>query len=413
MLETICAPQAFGRKSNDAIYGANNAAKADIAVTGAEKVINGTIGTILDEQEKIVCLPTVEKVFRSLSMADIVSYAPIAGLPAYLKDAQEACFGDYRPEGFTAAVASTGGTGGIHHVIHNYTAPGEEVLTCDWYWGAYKTICENDGRRLRTYRLFDEHLHFNKASFEENVRDMAGKQERVAVVINSPAHNPTGYALTEEDWDFVLSLFTELAEKGRHIILLCDVAYLDYAGPDARKFFRKLGNLHENIFVLIGYSMSKGFTMYGMRSGALIALSCNEKLVREFREINEFTNRATWSSNVRGAQETLIRIWEDPGLRKAWEKEKEEYYTLIKERAEIFVREANEVGLPILPYQAGFFISIPARDSHAVCEKLHEEHLYLVPLAAGVRVAVCGIPKRKIPGIAARLKHAMEVTGQL
>ena len=32
-------------------------------------------------------------------------------------------------------------------------------------------------------------------------------------IINSPAHNPTGHALTSEDWDFVISLFTELAEK--------------------------------------------------------------------------------------------------------------------------------------------------------------------------------------------------------
>jgi len=242
---------------------------------------------------------------------------------------------------------------------------------------------------------------------------MAIRQDNVCVVVNSPAHNPTGYSFTDDDWDFVLDLFTKLAEAGKHVILLNDVAYLDFAGPGARKFFKKFEGLHENIFVLTEYSMSKGFTMYGLRSGALIALSQNEKLIEEFKDINSFTSRGTWSNTTRAAQETLIRIWEDPTLRASWEKEKEMYYALTRERADIFVKEAKEVGLPMLPYQAGFFISVPAKDSKAVCETLHKEHLFLVPLAAGVRIAVCAVPKKKMFGMAAKIKKAMEETGEL
>lgn len=77
-------------------------------------------------------------------------------------------------------------------------------------------------------------------------------------------------------------------------------------GPDARDFFSKFSKLHENILVLVEYSMSKGFTMYGLRSGALIAISSSQDVITEFSDINSFTSRATWSNTVRGAQENAL-----------------------------------------------------------------------------------------------------------
>ena len=128
-MESMAAPQARGKVAHDAIFGASTAAKADIAANGSEKVVNATVGAILDEEERLVCLPTVEKAYRSLAMEQIISYAPVAGVPAFLKEIQDCCFGEYRPEGYTEAVSTTGGTGAIHHVIHNYTEPGDEVLS--------------------------------------------------------------------------------------------------------------------------------------------------------------------------------------------------------------------------------------------------------------------------------------------
>lgn len=42
---------------------------------------------------------------------------------------------------------------------------------------------------------------------------MAENQENVMAIINSPAHNPTGHALTSEDWDFVISSLLSLLKK--------------------------------------------------------------------------------------------------------------------------------------------------------------------------------------------------------
>ena len=412
-MESMAAPQARGKKAKDAIFGASNAAQADIRQNGKANVVNGTAGVIQDEEENLVCLPAVEKAYRSLPMADLTAYAPVAGLPAYLEYIQECCFGEYRPEGYTAAIATTGGTGAIHHVIHNYTAPGDEVLTSDWYWSAYHMICEDAGRTLRTFRTLNENHGFNHEDFERQLTAMAEKQSQLVMILNTPAHNPTGYSLTDEDWDHVIALLKRFAAAGKKMVVLVDVSYIDYAGEDARKFFLRLGGLPPEILMVAAFSMSKSFTLYGLRIGAMIAISSSQEVVQEFVDINGYTNRATWSNNCRGGMACLVRIWEDPELRKAWKEEQQQYYRLIQERAAIFVKEAEEVGLPMLPYQAGFFLSIPSPDSGAVCECLHKEHVYLVPLKAGVRVAVCGIPKVKMHGLAAKIKAAMEEVGQL
>lgn len=413
MTESMAAPQARGKKYRDAIFGASNATQADIQANGRDKVVNGTAGVIQDETGTLVCLPTVEKTYRALPMTEIIAYAPVAGLPAFLKDAQECCFGDYRPEGYTAAVATTGGTGAIHHIIHNYTCPGDEVLTADWYWSAYQMLCADAGRSLRTFRLIGEDGGFDHEDFQRQLSAMADRQEQLVVVLNTPAHNPTGYSLTDEDWDRIFDFLKTLVARGRKITVLVDVSYIDYAGPGARAFFRKFSGLPPEILIVTAFSMSKSFTMYGVRVGAMIGLSSSEAVAREFAEVNTYTSRATWSNNCRGGMACLVRIWEDPVLRRQYQAEQEQYYQLIQERAAIFVKEAKEAGLPMLPYQAGFFLSIPSPDSGRVCALLQKKHIYLVPLRAGVRVAVCAIPKAKMHGLAGAIRDAMVEAGQL
>lgn len=413
MTESMAAPQARGKKAHDAIFGASSAAQADIAQHGKALVVNGTAGVIQDEEGSLVCLPAVEKAYRSLPMTELTAYAPVAGLPVYLKEVQECCFGDFRPEGYTAAVATTGGTGAIHHIIHNYTVPGDEVLTSNWYWSAYNMLCVDAGRTLRTFRMLNEENVFDHEDFQRQLSAMAEKQDQLAVILNTPAHNPTGYSLTGEDWDRVLDFLKALVEKGKKITVLVDVSYIDYAGEGARQFFTKFSGLPPEILIVVAFSMSKSFTMYGLRIGAMIAVSSSEAVAQEFADVNSYTNRATWSNNCRGGMACLVRIWEDPALRKEWKEEQQQYYRLIQERAAIFVKEAKEAGLPMLPYQAGFFLSIPSPDSAKVCELLHKDHVYLVPLKAGIRVAVCSIPKAKMAGLAAKIKAAMAEAGQL
>ena len=400
-MTSIAAKHAKGKSAQDKIFGANAAAVAAAAKYGKDNVTNATIGAILDEDEQLVCLPTVEKVFRGLSTNEMIAYAPISGLPEYLDCVLTAAFGNSRPEGYIAAVATAGGTGAIHHAIWNYTDVGETVLCSDWYWGAYKVLCQDMGRDFTTYKMLDAENKFN---------ELLAKQDNLLYLLNTPAHNPTGYSLSEQDMDGVLALLKKAAVPGKNIVLFLDIAYIDYAGEkeEVRKIFKKLSGLPANILCIVGYSMSKGFTMYGQRTGAMIGVSSDKSVIDEFVAINQYTSRATWSNINRPAMRTLATIYSDKELLEKVCAERDYYYQMIKARADLFTQEAAECGLPMLPYVAGFFLSIPSTNPDAVCDKLHEDNIFAVPLAAGVRIAVCAVPLKKIKGMAAKVNAALQ-----
>lgn len=414
MTMSIAAKHAKGKSAQDKIFGANAAAVAAAAKYGKDAVTNATIGAILDEDEKLVCLPTVEEVFRGLSTNEMIAYAPISGLPEYLDCVLTAAFGNSRPEGYIAAVATAGGTGAIHHAIWNYTDNGDTVLCSDWYWGAYKVLCQDMGRNFTTYKMLDENNKFNLPALKEKVDELLAKQDNLLYLLNTPAHNPTGYSLSGEDMDGVLAILKEAAVPGKNIVFFLDVAYIDYAGEkeEVRKIFKKLSGLPANILCIVGYSMSKGFTMYGQRTGAMIGVSSDKSVIDEFAAINQYTSRATWSNINRPAMRTLATIYSDPELLAKVCAERDYYYQMIKARADLFAKEAEECGLPMLPYVAGFFLSIPAKNPDGICEKLHEDNIFAVPLAAGVRIAVCAVPLKKIKGMAVKVNAAMQAVGE-
>ena len=276
MVKSVAAPQAKGKSAEDKIFGANNRAVALTEKLGADKVINGTVGSMLDEDGNLIMLDVVQKAYKALTPKEIVAYAPIQGYPDYLEAAIDQCFGESRPEGYIRACATSGGSGVLHHVIHNYSEWGDEVLTSDWHWGAYGSMCNDNGRKLREFELLTPDGHFNMESFKANVSDMVAKQYNTVIIMNSPANNPTGYGLSDSEWDEVLAFLKDVVKgKDKNIIFVSDVAYLDYSGEkhECRKFFKKFGNMPDNVLIVVAYTCSKGFTMYGQRMGAMICVT--------------------------------------------------------------------------------------------------------------------------------------------
>lgn len=415
MLTSIAALHAKGKCAEDKIFGANNRATTLAEKVGPDYVINGTVGSILDEDGNLVMLDVVQQAFKELTPREMVAYAPIQGYSDYLEAVIDQCFGNSRPEGHIRACVTSGGSGVLHHVIHNYSEVGDDILTSDWHWGAYDSMCIDAGRHMREFELLTREGTFNFDSFKQHVSDMVANQINTVIMLNSPANNPTGFALTLDDWDTVLTFLTDLTRAtDKHIILLSDVAYLDYSGEKegCRQFFKKFGNLPENILVVVAYTCSKGFTMYGQRLGAMICVTPNEDIANEFVAINQYTSRATWSNSNSAAMKAMANICRDPAKVAALDQERAAYYKLIQERAQIFMTEADEWGLKYLPYVSGFFITIPmACGAQAVCDTLEEKNIFLVPLKKGIRLAVCSVSKDKITGLAAKVKAVIDQVG--
>ncbi len=410
----IVAQHARNKAAKDKVFAASDAANKAGEKYGKDYVVNATLGAIYDDDGQLSCLPTVEKVFRALPTVDLVQYASIAGLPDFLDAVIDEACGKARPEGYIEAIATAGGTGGLHHTVWNYTSEGDRVLTSDWCWGAYASICKDMLRVLETYEMFDANKKYNIKALDAKIRELAAKQDNVVVIINTPAHNPVGYTVTNEEWDDILARMQDIIrETGKNIVLFVDLAYLDYAGEreEVRSFIKKFENLPKELLIILGYSMSKGFTFYGQRTGAMIGISSDAGVIAEFKETNTFTSRATWSNINRPCMKTLANICKDHALLAAVSKERDTLYQMIKARADIFAKEAKEVGLNMLPYIAGFFITMDSKDPDAVCEKLKEDNVFAVPLAKGVRIAVCSIPLKQMNGLAAKVKKAFDTVG--
>lgn len=411
MAFNMVADHAKWPKANDAIFGLAAKAKEAIDKYGKENVIDSTLGALADDNGDLICLNTVYEELKSMPNAAIAAYAQVAGQPDYLEAVQKACFGKYKPKAYTRAVATPGGTGSVRHGIFNYTNPGDSILVCDWYWTPYVTISEEYGRYVTTYELFNSKNEFNIESFKEKFEELLNKQKRLVTVINTPANNPTGYSLSDEEWDEVLNIAKENAKNLENkIIFLVDCAYIDYAGigDERRKFFAKFSDLPKNILIIVAHSMSKGYTMYGMRSGAAIGISSDEEVVEEFYYSCMHSNRANWSNGTRAAMEVMSRIANDPEKTKKYLSEVNAAKTMLRKRANAFVESAKEVGLEILPYRDGFFVSIPCKDSKKASDELIKENMFVVSLKKGLRFAVCAVSEEKCRIAPAIIKKVLD-----
>ncbi len=410
MAEFIMAAQ-NGRTipKEDKIFGISRRANEMIEEKGEEAVVNATIGTLLDDDGELMVLSSVDDTFMGLEPEEYAGYAPIGGIPAFRKAAVRAALGKYEPKGYTEAVASPGGTGAIRNIIANYSCPGDKVLTSDWHWSPYGTIASELGRSVETYEMFNEDRQYNAEGLWEKTKQLLDAQDRLVIIINTPAHNPTGYALTNDDWKRVTDLLSNVPPEKR-VTLLIDTAYIDFAGDEEqyRAFFPILETLPANILPTIAYSMSKTFTIYGMRCGAAICLAPTQEIAEEFRRVCEFSSRGSWSNCAKAGQSIIANIYADEALLARVSAERKDIREMLLARGRAFEEEARRVGLTIVPFDAGFFVSIPCDDPDAISAKLEKEGIFLVPLAKGLRVSVASISEEKCRRIPAKILAAMQ-----
>lgn len=411
---SIVAPQVRGKCAEDNIFAANNRAVALADEIGNDKVVNGTVGSILDEEGNLAVLDVVLEAYKRLTPRQICAYAPIKGYEKFLESCIDQCFGHSRPDGYIEACATPGGTGVLHHVIHNYAVPGDEILITDWHWGAYNSLIDYPNNKVSTFEFLNEEGQFNLVSFREKVDEILNRQKNLVIILNGIANNPTGYSMSVSEWQAAVDVLKAAVEgEDKNVILVPDVAYLDYSGEkeECRKFFKVFGNLPKNILVIVAYTLSKGFTLYGQRQGAMIAVTSDKDVAKEFVDVNQYASRATWSNCNSAAQNVMIDICSDPEKIRRLDRERDVYYKLIQERAAVFVKEAKEAGVKIVPYISGFFITIPVEGAQKVCDLLEKENIFLVPMKKGIRLAVCSISKAKMKGLAAKVASAIKEAG--
>lgn len=394
----------------DPIFAVAGKAQEAVKKYGKDAVINSTIGALMDDDGNLVTFDEVFNTLKNLPDAEISNYAGIAGVPEFLENVQEACFRDKRPDAHIRAVATPGGTGAVRHAVANYTNYGDAILIPDWHWAPYQIIAKENRRTFETFELFDENGRFNLPAYEEAFKKLYQKQGRILTILNTPAHNPTGFSISNDEWKALIDFWTQQAKENpdKPIVILVDIAYIDFAKEGARDFMPMLAGMPENILPLYAFSASKGYTMYGLRNGAILCAAPTKEIADEFEASCVFSNRGTWSNGTRGAMKALADIISDEDSYARFLEEQTANRDMLRKRGDALVEEAKKAGLDICTYDDGFFMSIPCENPKAIAEKLYDEQIFLVALKNGLRVALCAVSEEKCRKIPAAVKKAME-----
>ncbi len=399
-----------GKKMTDKVFKAAVACFKDMEIHG-DKVVNATLGTLFDEEGVLVALDSVWGPYETIDKIQKAKYASsIQGNPEFRDSVYTWLFGDIDQKINCEIIATPGGAGAISSAMKNVLNPGQTVIKPSQGWGPYKTMAAEFGLQLADYNLFKDN-QFDIEDFKSTLTRVMEKENKVFVIINDPCHNPTGYTLRDDEWNQIINFVNELSAKGP-VIILNDIAYVDFntQGNAWKKGFKRYASLNENVMAIIAFSLSKTLTAYGARCGAQVVITNNQEELAKFKDAAIYSARSIWSTVNNSAMRLFSLISTDKSLQDAYLKEKQTYVDLLKERSEIFVKEANENGLPIYPYKEGFFVTLRIEDDmkkQAFNQTLQQNHIFTVEVDGGLRVAICSVPKRKLKGLAKRIKALM------
>ncbi|DAZ93170.1 TPA: LOW QUALITY PROTEIN: hypothetical protein N0F65_005520 [Lagenidium giganteum] len=190
---------------------------------------------------------------------------------------------DRRINPMTEVVTFNGAQEGITAILAALVEPGDEVLTLEPYFDAYKTVStllgiktvglplEMSPEKKKAYNSDSTNSTFSSADFHIDVEklDHMITPKTKMLVLNTP-HNPTGKVLTKQELEDI----ARVLQRHPHVIVLSDEVY---------EFMTFDGKPHERIAAYSGmfdrtislFSAGKTFSCTGWRAGYAI---CPEHL---------------------------------------------------------------------------------------------------------------------------------------
>ena len=397
-------PSRRGLPADDPIFALHAEALA-LAATG-RPVLDATVGALLDEAGQLVVLESIMGLWRQLTALEVAPYAPIAGDPAYLRALVQRHWP--RLPGAGSACATPGGGGALSLSLRMFLEPGQAVLTAGPCWAAYPTIAAEGGVRLATAPWPAAGAPLDAAAWRASAEALLASQGRLLVWLNDPCHNPTGRSLAPADRAALAALLTDLAERGP-VTLLLDLAYPDYARDPsevaaALADYERLGEAGR---VLVGgaLSLSKAFTLYGARAGALAFPWCQD---RDLQAALVTAARGLWSNCARAPQSVVLRLLRDGKAQAHLAAEHRHWSEILEDRALALDAALEAEGLAAAPWQGGFFVTLALDDSAGICARLKAEGVFAVPVQGGLRVGICGLRAADAPRFAQALRRVLE-----
>ncbi|MEP6835171.1 MAG: aminotransferase class I/II-fold pyridoxal phosphate-dependent enzyme [Gemmatimonas sp.] len=396
-------PERQNLDGGDIIFTLNSAAQKRAAA--GESVINATVGALLDDNGKLVVLLSVMEQYALLTPPEIAPYAPIAGDAAYLLALTQRQWPSLSSYG--VGVATPGGTGALSLSLRNMLEHGDTLVTAAPFWGPYSTLALENQVTLATVPYPATGAALDITTWQSTCEAVIRKQKRLLIWLNDPCHNPTGRSLSASDRAALKDMLREMSKLGA-VTLLLDLAYLDYtreplevrAALDDYATFAAEGS----VLVAAALSLSKAFTIYGARAGALVFPWTTDTALQSALSSS---CRGTFSNCARAPMSVLLRITRDADGAKKLAAEHAHWNRVLVTRAEALDAALKAEGLPGAPWQGGFFITIETANPYDVCTRLQAEGVFVVPMPEGLRVGICSLRAQDAPRFAAAVRKCL------
>jgi aromatic-amino-acid transaminase len=338
----------------DPILGLNEQFNAD----PNPKKVNLGVGVYTDDQGKLPllkCVAAAEK--QMLEAPKARGYLPIDGIVAYDKAAQGLVFGAEHPAvkgGRIATAQAIGGTGGLKLGADflKRLNPNAQVLISDPSWENHRALFESAGFPVDTYPYYDaEQRGINFAGLIAKLKAAAAG---TIVLLHACCHNPTGYDMTDAQWDEVIAVC-----KAQGLVPFLDMAYQGFGNGIAEDGAVVIKFLDAGLSFFVSTSFSKSFSLYGERVGALSIVSESaEECARVLSQLKRVIRTNYSNPPTHGAQ-VVATVLTTPALRQMWEDELAEMRERIKQMRGALVEQLKASGvegdLSYITRQKGMF----------------------------------------------------------
>ena len=327
------------RVPGDAILGLIEAFKKD---TNPQKVDLG-VGVYRDAAGNTPVMRAVKEAeARLLKNETTKTYIGSHGAPAYGNVVLPMVLGTdsaVLKANRASATQSPGGTGALRLAADFIASqlPGKGIWVSDPTWPNHHGIFTAAGIELHKYPYVDAD---NRLDFDGMLAALKKIPEGDVVVLHACCHNPTGFDLSQQQWQEVLAVLKE-----RHLLPLVDFAYQGFGeGLDEDAYGVRL--LAENLDeVIITSSCSKNFGIYCERTGCLILVAKDAEQMENVRSQVAIVARENYSNPPAHGGAIVSEILHDAELSAMWREELTEMRDRINTLRRDFVDALKPYGL--------------------------------------------------------------------
>jgi aromatic-amino-acid transaminase len=324
----------------DPILGLNEQFNAD---TNLHKVNLG-VGVYYDDNGKLPLLECVQAAEKQMMEAPKArGYLPIDGIAAYDQAVKNLVFGaDSEPvkSGRVATIQALGGTGGLK-VGADFLKkidPNAKVLISDPSWENHRALFSQAGFTVEAYPYYNAARR--GIDFDGMLTALNVAPEGTIIVLHACCHNPTGYDITPEQWDQVIT-----AIKARKLVPFLDMAYQGFGygisedGAVIGKF------VAAGLSFFVATSFSKSFSLYGERVGGLSVLCQDKEEAGRILSQLKIMIRTNYSNPPTHGAQVVATVLNTPELRTLWEKELGDMRLRIKQMRLALVEKLKAAGV--------------------------------------------------------------------